>query len=69
MCDVINRFREITSREWYKDRVLHNENGPAVENEDGSVEYWIKGKHLTEAEFIIFFENNRYKKYSLKDTR
>jgi hypothetical protein len=27
---------------------LHRENGPAIEYGDGSVEYWISGKELTQ---------------------
>ena len=31
--------------------VRHRENGPAVEYSDGTTEWWIEGRQLTEAEF------------------
>lgn len=36
---------------WYKDGVLHREDGPAVLWVDGKQEYWIEGKALTMEEF------------------
>ena len=30
---------------------LHRLDGPAVEAEDGSVQYWVHGKRMTEQEY------------------
>ena len=40
---------------WYRSIWLHRLNGPAVISKKGKVEYWIKGKPVTEYE-IMFFE-------------
>ena len=31
---------------WYKNSKLHRDDGPAIENIDGSFEYWINGIKL-----------------------
>ena len=40
---------------WYKEakcKVLHRENGPAIEYADGTKRWYINGKVLTEDEFL-----------------
>lgn len=40
--------------EYYnEDKLHHNEHGPAVEWYDGGKEWWINGKQISEAEFIL----------------
>lgn len=36
---------------WYLNGKQHRINGPAVENADGTKEWWIKGEQLSEQEF------------------
>ena len=46
---------DLGNTRWYKDakcKVLHRENGPAVEWCNGDKEWYINGKELTEAEFL-----------------
>ena len=46
---------ECCTTRWYKDAehsIRHRENGPAVEYANGSKEWYINGKELTEAEFL-----------------
>ena len=38
------------SKMWYADDKLHRTDGPAVEQADGSKEWWLDGGLLTEAE-------------------
>jgi len=35
------------TRRWYKNEELHRVDGPAVESADGSKEWWINGKDVT----------------------
>ena len=37
---------------WYKNDQLHREDGPAVEYTNGTKEWWLNGKPLSEKEFI-----------------
>lgn len=37
--------------EWYQNGKLHRTDGPAVEDSDGSKEWYLEGKELTEQEF------------------
>lgn len=39
---------------WYKNGYKHRLNGPAVISKKGKVEYWIKGKPVTEYEMMFF---------------
>ena len=45
---------------WYKDakcKILHRENGPAIEYSDGDKAWYINGEELTEAEFKLAVKN------------
>ena len=46
---VVVNERGTTS--WYHNNKLHNETGPAIVYADGSKEWYINGKQLTEQEF------------------
>ena len=51
---------------WYKQntRILHRENGPAVESFDGTKLWYLENKRYTEEEFF----NNKYELTSKKET-
>ena len=59
---------------WYRNEQgqLHRTDGPAVEWADGSKEWWVNGKCLTEAEFkdlrIIAFPGY-YREYYINDRK
>lgn len=48
---------------WYKNNLLHREDGPAIEWEDGQQQWWIEGVEYKEEEF-----NTYMKKKNLKDS-
>ena len=39
-------------RGWYQNGKLHRTDGPAIERADGTKEWYIDGKVMTEAEFL-----------------
>ena len=54
-----NKFPNGNIRRYNKKGQLHNTRGPAVIDADGSVEYWVDGKHLSEEEFNRLYGRNR----------
>jgi len=43
--DVFYRFRNLL---YYNGYIVHREDGPAIEYDDGDKEYWLKGKQVKE---------------------
>ena len=41
---------------WYQNDQLHRTDGPAVEESDGTKEYWINGNQLSDVEKFILFK-------------
>lgn len=46
---------------YYKNHLLHRTNGPAVEEENGNVEYWINGCKYSKEHYL-----KRLKRFSLE---
>lgn len=41
---------------WYRENILHKEDGPAIEWADGTRAFFLNGNQLTEEEFSQWFE-------------
>jgi hypothetical protein len=42
--------------EWHQDGELNRQDGPAVIDSESGDEYWIDGEHISEEEFIQWFD-------------
>lgn len=53
------------SKYWLIDGLLHREDGPALERTDGYVEYWLRGRKVTEKDVmlpVMHFDVNQMEK-------
>jgi hypothetical protein len=56
---------------YYKDGMIHNENGPAVVYKDGKEEYWLEGSKVTKEDVESYrqkLEDEKQHYISLDDT-
>ena len=50
------------TKRWYKDDKLHRDDGPAIEWPNGSKEWYLNGKQVSESDLsIITINGKRYK--------
>ncbi|MEZ0261721.1 MAG: hypothetical protein ACAH80_11975 [Alphaproteobacteria bacterium] len=50
--ETLNGERKLIEREWRQRGLRHREDGPAVEKASGIKEWWVRGKRLTEEQFL-----------------
>lgn len=49
------------TKRWLLNRLLHREDGPAVEYLDGTKEWWINNKQYTEQQHKLFYDMKKLK--------
>ena len=42
---------------YYKNGMVHNENGPAIVHKDGKEEYWLEGRKVTKEDVTTYRQN------------
>ena len=56
---LINKDSDIS---WYKDGVVHREDGPACEWDDGDKWWWLNGQEYSEQDYKIAMRKSKLKK-------
>ncbi len=57
-------FKELNNNFYYKGKLIHREDGPAIVWDVGHNQYYINGKEISETEYKKYLIEKEYKEFS-----